>query len=295
MTPAARASLTVVAVGILWGLYWAPLRQLDALTAAGPWVSFTVTLAGGLALLPAAWLGRSRLAAAELRALASTALGGAAFVLYSNGLLFGNVAVVILLFYLTPVWSTLIGRYWFGWPITGGRAVALACGFTGIALVLRGSHDGLPLPQTLGDWLGLASGLFWAIASSGIHRHARTRPAETNFVFLAGAAAMALALALVLAPAAAPQALASAVPPALGWTLLIGGLWWAASLSAFMWATRMLEPARVGILLMSEVIMGALSAAVFTQEPFGWLVGAGTVLVIAAAVLETALGARSGA
>lgn len=276
----------VVAVGALWGLYWLPLRRLDALTTAGPWATLAAVALGCALLAPLAWAGRARLRGADRRALASLALGGAAFVLYSNGLLYGQVAVVILLFYLTPIWSTLIARFWLGWPVSWWRYAAIVCGLVGIGLVLRGGHGGLPLPRALGDWLGLASGLLWSIASTGIRVHSRTRPAETNFVFCAGGVAMALVLVVALG-ADPPRVAATARGAALGWTLLIGGLWWAASLAVFMWATQRLEPARVGILLMSEVLVGAVSAALFAAEPFGPLLAAGAVLVIAAGVLET--------
>lgn len=281
------ASLMVIAVGALWGIYWAPLRQLDTVSAAGPWATLAAVLFGGICLAPFGWAGRASLRTANKRALASVALGGASFVLYSNGLLYGQVAVVILLFYLTPIWSTLIARFWLGWPVSWWRYAAIGCGLAGIALVLRGSHGGLPVPHTLGDFLGLASGLLWAIASTGIHVHVRTRPAETNFVFLAGAVAMAAVLAPALGGGGPPRIPAGDLVPALFWTLLIGGLWWGLSLVGFMWATREMEPARVGILLMSEVIVGALSAALFAGERFGLLMGMGTALVVAAGFLET--------
>jgi len=282
------ANSAVVAVGALWGLYWIPLRRLEALTGGGPWVSVVVLLVAAALLLPFGWRQRHRLRAANTRALASIALGGVAFALYSDGLLFGQVAVVILLFYLTPVWSTLIARVWLGWPVTWWRRAAIVAGFGGIALVLHGSHDGLPLPRTTGDWLGLASGLLWAVASTGIHVHSRTGPAETNFVFCAGGVAASIPLALWLGtPTAAATAAAGATGTAFGLVLLLGGVWWAGSLTFFMWATQRLEPARVGILLMSEVIMGALSAALFAGEAFGTAMAMGTVLVIVAGVLET--------
>lgn len=280
-------SLAVVVIGALWGLYWMPLRQLEATVPAGPWLTLAVLLVACVILAPAAWRGRARLLAARNRALASLALGGASFALYSDGFLYGHVAVVILMFYLTPIWSTLIARFWLGWPVSWWRYGAIACGLLGIALVLRGSHGGLPVPRGLGDWLGLASGLLWAIASTGIHVHSRTRPGETNFVFCLGGAAMALLLALVLGDGTPPAIEPATWARALAWTLLIGGLWWALSLTVFMWATQALEPARVGILLMSEVLVGAVSAALLAEEPFGPLMAAGAVLVIAAGVLET--------
>ncbi len=278
----------------MWGVYWVPLRQLDAVAAAGPWATLAVVLAGCLVLTPFGWAGRARLQAANNRALLSVALGGASFVLYSNGLLYGQVAVVILLFYLTPIWSTLIARFWLRWPVSWWRYAAIGLGLAGIALVLRGDHGGLPLPRTLGDWLGLASGLLWAVAATGIHVHVRTRPAETNFVFCAGAAAMALLLALLLGDEPEPRVAGGQYTTALLWTVLIGGVWWAASLTAFMWASREMEPPRVGILLMSEVIVGAVSAALFAGEPFGVTMTVGAMLVVGAGVLETMPDRREG-
>lgn len=282
------ASITVIVIGALWGLYWLPLRALDDITKAGPWLTFAVLVPACVVLAPAAWRAHRRHPAISKRGIASVALGGASFALYSTGLLYGQVAVVILLFYLTPVWSTLIARFVLGWPITGRRYGAIACGLIGIALVLYASYGELPVPHTLGDWLGLISGILWTLASTGMYTHSRTGPMATNFVFCVGATVTALIMALVLADnTALPQLALTAYAEALGWILLIGGLWWALALAALMWATQMLRPARVGILLLSEAIVGAISAALFAAEPFGPLMITGTTLVVAAGVLET--------
>ena len=281
------ATLFVVCIGSLWGLYWMPLRRLEALAAAGPWTTLVVVGLGCLCLAPFAWKGRNRLKTANNRALASIALGGASFVLYSDGLLYGQVAVVILLFYLTPVWSTLIVRFWLKWPVSAWRYAAIGSGLLGIILVMKDSHPGgLPLPRSLGDLFGLASGLLWSVASTGMYVHSRTRPAETNFIFCFGGVVMAAVLALTLAPPPPFPGLL-VLPGAAAWILLIGCLWWALSLTAFMWATRILEPARIGMLLMSEVIVGAASAALVADEPFTLTMLFGAVLVIAAGFLES--------
>ena len=280
------AALAVVSIGALWGLYWLPLRELDAVATAGPWATFVVVAIACLGLAPVAWWGRHRLAVANARSLFSIALGGASFVLYSNALLYGHVATVILLFYLTPVWSTLIGRFWLGWPIAGWRYAAIALALVGMGLVL-GADGGIPLPSTLGDWLGLVSGIMWSFASTGMRVHVRTHAAETNFIFCLGGVVMAALLLVPLAGETAPTLAAADLAPALGWALLIGGGWWGASLVALMWASKRLEPAKMGILLMTEAIVGAISAALLTAEPFGLIMALGAVLVILAGVLET--------
>ena len=279
-------SLFVVCVGALWGVYWIPLRHVQALLPAGPWLTFAAVLLGSLALTPFAWRGRARLAASNNKALLSTALGGASFVLYSNGLLYGQVAVVILLFYLTPIWSTLIARFWLKWPLHPWRYPAVVLGLAGIALVLQGSHHGVPLPRSLGDFLGLTSGILWSVAATGIRVHSRTRAAETNFVFCAGGACMALPLAFVLGSSPGDY-VREPHPEALAWIMGIGILWWALSLTGFMWASRRLEPARVGVLLMSEVLVGAVTAGLFAGEALTLSMALGGVLVVTAALLET--------
>ena len=53
-----------------------------------------------------------------------------------------------------------------------------------------------------------------------------------------------------------------------------------------LWAATRLEPARVGILLMSEVVVGVLSAALLAGEPFTWREATGAALIVLAGVLE---------
>lgn len=277
-------SVAAVTAGAFWGIYWMPLRRVEELGATGPWATLLTVLCGLLALAPFAWTMRARLRATGRPAVISMMLGGAAFVLYSNALLYGQVAVVILLFYLTPIWSTLIGRFWFGWPIRWWRYLAIGLGLFGIGLVLGGTGE-VPLPHRLGDWLGLASGVVWSVASTGIHTQDHSGPVEGNTFFLLGAAVTAV-LFLPMVPAL-PVPVAGGLPELAGWIVALGVVWWSASMVAIVWATQRLEPARVGILFMSEVVVGALSAALFADEPFGPAVAVGAVLVITAGLLET--------
>jgi drug/metabolite transporter (DMT)-like permease len=269
----------------LWGLYWVPLRALDSVAASGPWATLAAVAVALVVTAPSAWRERARIRATHRGALVSTLLGGVSFVLYSNGILYGHVATVILLFYLTPIWSLLLTRIWFGWPASGWRYAAIAMGLGGIMLVLAGGEGGVPLPTGMGDWFGLLSGLLWAVSSTGLRTSVRTGGAATNFVFCAGGALGALVIAAALG-GAPPPVPAGAWLEAAAWLALLGVGWWGISLAVFMWAAQRIDPTRLGILMMTEAIVGTLSAALFTSEPFGWQIGAGAVLVVGAAVLE---------
>ncbi|WP_309666992.1 DMT family transporter [Tabrizicola sp.] len=276
------ATLFVLMTGTLWGLYWLPVRRLADLGLQGAWGTVAICLMAMLILAPFAWRGRDRLRRASGIGLASVALGGFAFALYSIGFLYGRVAIIVILFFLTPVWSTLIGRFVMGWPTSRMRIAALAVGLAGLLLIL-GADGEWPWPRGLGEWLALASGILWSVATTGIRAKSDTGPGETAFVFAAGSALGALILAPMLEPL--PAAI-SQPGLTLAWALAAGGLWWGLSMAGLMWATARLEPARVGILLMAEVLVSATSAALIAGEHLGALEVAGGTLVVLAGVLE---------
>ncbi|SIS85404.1 DMT family transporter [Phaeovulum vinaykumarii] len=287
-----RASAIVLGTGAFWGLYWLPVRKLADLGLPGAWGTVAITLMAALVLAPLALRARARIARASMLELLCVALGGAAFALYSVGFVHGRVALVILLYFLTPVWSTLIGRWLMGWPIPPLRMGAIALGLAGLGVML-GAGGGLPLPRGIGEWMALAAGMLWSVSTTGMRAQAMRdsgpglAPGAAAFVFALGALAAAAGLALAL-PAGATETGGTAVPviPVLAVALLAGGLWWGLSLMALMWATVRLEPARVGLLLMTEVVIGAVSAAVLAGETLRPAEILGGALVIGAGVLE---------
>ena len=94
--------------------------------------------------------------------------------MYAEGVLRAHVARVILLFYLTPVWSTLLARVMLGEPITRRRMLTLLFGLSGL-LVILDTEQANPLPRNVGEWLGLAAGFAWGLAM--VHtRRARAYP-----------------------------------------------------------------------------------------------------------------------
>ena len=278
------ATAIVFGTGFLWGLYWLPVRWLDGMGLPGAWGTAAITAGTVLILAPVAAMRWRQIVRASPVALVSVALGGGAFALYSIGFVYGRVAIIVLLYFLTPVWSTLIGHYVMGWHTPRLRIVAIAVGLAGLAVML-GANGDVPLPQGTGEWMSLTAGLLWSVATTGMRARPDLRPGEAAFVFAAGAAATSLALAPFLAPL--PDALASGtLMTALGLALATGGFWWVLSVSGLMWATARLEPVRVGILLMTEVIVGAASAALIANERLGGAEIAGGVLVLCAGLLE---------
>ncbi len=282
------AAIAVALCGSIWGLFWLPLHWLEGRGVGGGWTSFVFNVVSLLAPLPfllnrAAWRGFARQAPAGL-------LLGTAFSMYSVSLVMTDVLHAILLFYLTPVWSTLAARVLFGTRLTGARIISISCGAAGMALIL-GVTEGVPLPRNAGDWVALASGMLWAAGT--MHSYARPAAGIALPVFtfsLGGVVASGVILAL---GAAAGMPMASAGPLWAALPLII-----AAALVFFvppnflvLWAAQRLDPGRVGILLTTEVLVGALSAGFLSGQPIGLPEIAGTAFIVSAGLVEV-LGRR---
>lgn len=277
------ASAVVLLTGIVWGVYWVPVRDIAELGLDGAWGTGAITVAAALFLLPFVLADKRALRGKDRIGILSIALGGAAFALYSIGFLYGKVALVVLLWFFSPVWSVLIARYLLRLQVPRLRLVAIAVGLAGLFIML-GGDGGVPLPGNLGEWMAFVGGLIWAFATAGMRLRSDVAPLPSAFLFSVGAAAMSLVCAPFLE--AFPTIAAGDLPVVGFYVLFTGGFWWVLSIAALMWAAVRLDPARVGILLMTEVVFGAITAALFAGESLSISELVGGALVILCGLLE---------
>src|ERR687897_2646057 len=102
--PAAAEALSAS----LWGLWWLPLRALADAGLTGPALNAALYGIASMVLLPWFRRRRARLAAGRLLLLGAGGLFGAALVSWNLALILGEVVRVTLLFYLAPIWATLL-------------------------------------------------------------------------------------------------------------------------------------------------------------------------------------------
>lgn len=283
------AALAVAMCGTLWGGFWYPLRWLDASGVGSAWVSLIFFAIAVLVPLP--WMvGRKLERAALSSQLLTGLLLGTAFSLYTVSLVLTDVIHAILLFYLTPVWSTLGSLILFGERLTWSRATAMALGFGGMISIF-GISGGLPVPHNGGDWIALASGMCWAAGSLRAYNRPSTSITLPVFTFSAGglvSAAIILAIAMALG---AQLASTHNLLPSLPAIVLFAFIVFIPPNYLVLWAAQRIEPARVGILLMTEVLAGAVTAALFSGDAFGVGEAAGTAMILCAGMIEV-LGRR---
>lgn len=280
-------TVAILASTLLWGTWWIPLRTLDALGFGSIWASGGGLLFPLLVMLPIVILHRQRIIAAGWPLILGAFFFACAIALYAEGVLRGQVARVILLFYLTPVWSTLLAHFMLGKPITKRRILTLLFGLAGMLVILGGgdASDTNLLPRNIGEWLGLISGVAWGLAMVYTQRtptHPLADKVALQFIF-----ALLIFASLTVIPGGREWSIHFDITlTTIGWLLGFAFIWNLPVVWLTFYGGSRIEPGRVAILLMMEVAIGIITASIFTDELFGQREFIGAVLIISAGLVE---------
>lgn len=276
--PALLPIFSLLLAATLWGVIWYPLRLLEAAGLEGLWITLTsYTAALLLGLLPFA----TRIA--ELRHQPVTLLwlalaAGWCNVAFVIAVLEGTVVRVLLLFYLSPIWAVLLA-----WLILGERLGRQAQGvfllaFAGALIMLWDPVIGLPWPSGPGDWLAVSAGFAFALSNVMVRRLQGTSIQVKVVVSWVGVLLVAAIWIATVAPAV-PQA------PGNVWLGAVALGWFGIVIMtiATQYGVTHMPVHRSAIIMLFELVAGAVSAGLLTEEvvrPREWL---GGVLIIAAA------------
>lgn len=276
----ARSEVVVIAVllggSTLWGLYWLPLRVLERGGLAGLWVVVLVYIGATGVLL---WQARReldqllRFAGPMLGIGLSGAISGIAF---SIGVIEGEVARVLILFYLAPVWSVILARWALREPLAPVTVPALLVALGGAAMMLLSDGGFAGSRFALADLLGLIAGLAFALTNVQLRAARALSPRLKNLAacYLVPPLALVVALGLDL-PLAAPTV-------TLAGSLVLGMVWMTAMIAMVQYGVSHLPLQQSSVLLLFELIVGAVSAALIAGERLGpWEVIGGTCIVAA--------------
>ena len=275
-------SVVIFIAASFWGLYWIPLRYLEGEGISGGWAIALLNLPAGLLLLPIVIWQWQQHRKQFWRCVLIGVLTGLGMALYTSGLVYSSVVRATLLFYLTPAWATLIGIFWLGEKATWQRWAAIVIGLAGLGLLVSGGGE---VPLNVGDLFAVLAGLFWAIGAAVIKRYDTVPlPGMTMFQFIFTALSAVL-LGFLMGNFQAPSL--DVVLPSLPLSVLISFAIILPSVWLIFWAQKFLFPGRVGLLMMSEVLLAVVSASLFLpEEAMSLMAWCGAVLIIAACFIE---------
>ncbi len=278
-----RASALVALSAFIWGCWWIPLREIDGYGLKGDWTSVAVLAIAALCLTPFI-LGRlGRLLRAGAMVWGTGLFFGAMFSTYQHGLITADVVHVTLLFYLAPVWGTLLGMVFLDARFSLRRMVVVVLGFAGAAVILD-FEGGVPSPRGLGEWMGLVSGIVFAIGATFAHKVVGDYELEKVWLSLAFGALLSTVFALVNPVFSMPSAdqVVAAAPFTFGVVavILIPITW------TMVWGAQRLDPGRISLLLMLEVVAASVTSTLLAGEPYGIEKVIGTAMILTAGGVE---------
>jgi len=293
-SPAAAALLPALAVfasSAIWGLFWLPLRYFAAHGVTGLWSTVVVMGLPVLVIVPLAlWRGEVRREHAGTLFLVGIG-GGVSLALYAAALVHTDVIRAIFLFYLMPVWTALYGLVALREPVRPLRGLAIAVGLAGLWLLLGGAR-GWPLPHNRGDLFGLAAGIIFGITIAWIRRKPAVGVCANNAALYVIGFAFTLFLLLASPDELGRMPDASSLLAILPVALAVSWLLALPSNLALYWAAKRLSPVTTGMLMMSEVVVGAASAAALIGTRMTAFEVTGSLLILASVVTDLASQAR---
>ena len=153
----------------VWGMFWFPLRAIEAIGISSPW-AVALTNACPLVLLTPLiifnWKELNRNFGATCFA---AAMIGLAFTFYANSLVETTVVRATILFYLNPIWGTVIGVVWLSEKLIWSRLISIFIALIGLYLLLYNNSESTH-PVNIGDLFGILSGICWSVGGASLNR-----------------------------------------------------------------------------------------------------------------------------
>jgi drug/metabolite transporter (DMT)-like permease len=142
---------------------------------------------------------------------------------------------------------------------------------------------GVPLPRDVSEWLGLSSGMGFALSNVVSRRAAHLSVEMKSFSLWLGTAALTLPFLLWQGGIAAQVA----AIPAPSWLLLaVVGLVLCAVSFAVQYGVTHLEANRAVVLLLFELVVAAVASYFLAGEAMEWRDWSGAALIISATLLS---------
>jgi len=275
------AVVSLLTASTIWGLIWYPYRIVDHAGINGivaSMITYAVAFVIGLLVF------RRQLRSFRFSwwlPLVALAAGGCNLG-YVLAVLNGEVMRVLLLFYLSPLWTVLLSHLLLGerLNLTGFAVIGLS--LCGAVVMLWHPELGMPWPQHGAEWIGLGAGFMFALNNVLIRRTGELSiELKTMVSFLGVVASGALLLPFVSFAPIPPPAVTHLVL-----LLLIGMVLLAVNLVVQYGLTH-ISANRAIVILLFELIVAALASWFLAGEKMGFREWLGGALIVVASLFSS--------
>ncbi|NOX75973.1 MAG: DMT family transporter [Gammaproteobacteria bacterium] len=264
-----------------WGVVWYPLRLLEAEGLSGLWTTWVIFFAAAIPGLWLAWSSRCQLLQQPGLLLLLAAANGWLNTAFVLAVLDGNIVRVLLLFYLSPLWSTLLAWLWLKERPSPLAMATLGVAMAGALFMLWHPALGFPWPQGRADWLAISAGIGFSFSNVAVRRLKHLSAPLKAAVVWWGVVVVA-GLALLVSGAPLPQVSITV------WTgaLLLGVVGIFSATLAVVYGVTHMPVHRSAVILLFELVAGAVSSQWLTDEVVTRMEWFGGGLILLAAYLS---------
>jgi len=287
---------------LVWGMIWYPFRMLETAGVDGALatlLAYLLALASGAFLLPRVWRELCpqgvRRGCKGLKPQQHTQPGigwwGVLLVLsagwtnfgYVLAILDGEVMRVLLLFYLAPVWTILFSYWLLGERLNRYGYAIIFLSFSGAMVMLWEPQLGMPLPNNTAEWIGLSSGMAFAL-SNVVARRASHLSVEAKSFAVWGGTSLLGGLFLLHQGGLAAKLVAI---DGHSWMLLaLLGIVLCAVSFAVQYGIARVPANRAIVLFLSELVVAAIASYFLAGEAMQLREWMGAALIVSASLLS---------
>jgi drug/metabolite transporter (DMT)-like permease len=265
----------------MWGIIWYPLRVLENHGWHGLWLTLAIYLSALIMSLPRTGVARNELIRHRAVLLPLAVAAGWTNIAFVLAILDGNVLRVLLLFYLSPLWAVLMGWLFLGERVSRLSVTTLLFAMTGALMMLWHPTLGLPWPQDDSDWLALTSGFAFAVSNVLVRKGQSISIAAKALSAWLGVVLLAVVMILSF------QLPASAITAAAGFGAVALGVFGIMVMTILVqYGVTHMPVQRSAVILLFELVAGAVSQQLLTNEVMTTMEWIGGGLIIAAAYVS---------
>ena len=271
-----------------WGIYWLPQRILEEGGLTGGWGTIAQMIIGVILLLPIAIWRKVKGKTTGLEIPLTGFLIGGGFICYALSFLLTDVVRALILFYMTPIWTTIFEILFLKKRPGLERVLTLSLALGGLWIVFS-KQTIIPLPENSGDWLALAGG---ALFSAGLVRLELIKtdgvfPIIFSFFFFGSIFNIVAGFLLkeYLGPVPPIEAFVSMAL----FLIIISVFYFIPTGIVIFWSPSKLGAGLCSILFLSEIVVGVITSSILTNEPSGWREITGSTLIVVGGVLAVVL------
>lgn len=278
--------LVLLWAATFWGMVWYPLRLLEQAGLSGLWTTWIIFASAAVPGIWLAWGRRGELLDQPVLLLMIALANGWLNTAFVLAILDGNVVRVLLLFYLSPIWSTLLAWLWLGERPSVSGIATLVLAMAGAMLMLWNPSLGFPWPQSEADWLAISSGMGFSLSNVAVRRLRHLSSPLKAAVIWWGVVIVAGAW-LLFEQISWPQSVSAIT---WGGAILLGALGIFSATLSVVYGVARLPVHRSATILLFELVAGALSAQWLTDEIVTNLEWFGGGLIVLGAYLSVRTG-----